>query len=125
MIPVCWEQRVFALMSMPLDVALIGILVILRPIYWVFIITKVPMLLLLMIMSLIWMPCALFISLFAMFSRRFLWIRPLSFVLILPFLIAAYVVVSLSPVPDVTLINDVAGKVVKLDFVQSFPYGHL
>jgi len=121
----CWEQKTFQYITTPFDWIMVIGLKILRPIYWVMIITVLPMMLLLFLMELVWLPCAIIISLFARLSRRFKGLRPFSFVLALPFLLCAYVVITLSPVPNAALQRDVEAKLIKLNYILSFPYGSL
>ena len=96
---VFWEQKVFLLINTPLRFVSLAVKFVLEPIYRVMKFLWLPLLLLLMAMNLIWLLLVGVIMFFSKISRTMPMLRPVSFVLALPFLLVADFLVTISPIP--------------------------
>ena len=93
--------------------------IVLRPVYMLLGRLVLPLLLVVAALSAVWAFLAGLIYLFCRVSQTLPVLRPVSFVLALPFLLAALIVVTLAPVPSPA---DAEAKMVKWRFVEKFPY---
>jgi len=72
----------------------------------------------LLVMSLVWLVLVGIIAFFAKISRGAPVLRPVSFVIALPFLLVGDFLVTISPIPSP---GDVESKLLKWQFIESFP----
>ncbi len=117
----CWEQKAFLVINTPFG--LVGSLayLILNPVYGLMQLLVLPLMALLFVMNIAWLPLFGIITALSKLSRSVPAVRPISFALALPFLLLAHFLVSISPVPTS---NDIESKMLKWKFVELFPYCH-
>ena len=97
--PVFWEQKTFLVINTPLRFVSLTLKFVLGPIHPLMKFLRLPLLLLLMGMNLIWLLLVGVIMFFSKISRRMPVLRPVSSVLALPFLLVADFLVTISPIP--------------------------
>lgn len=119
--PVFWEQKAFLVINILLRFVSLPLKFVLEPIYRLMKFLRLPLLLLLKGMNLIWLLLVGVIMFFSNISRRMSVLRPVSFVLALPFLLVADFLVTISPIPTP---DDVEVVMLKWEFIESFPYCH-
>jgi hypothetical protein len=107
---------------MPFSLLGTFVLLLLSPIYFVLGLLRLPLLLLLLGMSVVFALLVCVISLLSKISLHVPVSRPLVFVIALPLLILAHFLVSISPAPGPA---DAEAKYVKWAFIEEFPYGTL
>lgn len=120
--PVLWEQKAFLFINTPFRLLGTLMMFLLTPVYGLMQLLQLPLMLLLMVMNVVWLAMVGTIMLFSKISRGMAALRPISFVVALPFLLIADFLVTVSPTPTP---NDAESKMLKWQFVESFPYCHL
>lgn len=120
--PVMWEQKAFLFINTPFRLLGTLMMFVLTPVYGLMQLLVLPLLLLVMVMSVVWLVLVGVIMFFSKISRGTPALRPISFIVALPFLLVADFLVTVSPVPTP---NDAESKMLKWEFVESFPYCHL
>lgn len=117
-----WEQKAFLLINTPFRLFGTLVMLLLEPIYSIMQILMLPLLLLIALMTLAWLPLMAIILLFSKISRDMPALRPLSFAVVLPVLLIADFLVTISPAPTP---NDAGSKMLKWQFVESLPLCNL
>lgn len=114
-----WEQIAFAAINMPFSlITLLLGFVLLIP-FRVMILLRYPFLLFALVGSVIWTICLGVILALSWLTERAAVLRPLTFLLALPFLILAHNLNGLTPAPT---LGDMEAKVGKWDLVEAFPF---
>ena len=119
MYPIFWEQKVFLVINTPFRLVGTALMFVLTPIYLLMQVLKLPLLLLLMAFNLIWVVLVGSIMALAKLSKGGPALRPVAFVVALPFLLVGDFLVTISPVP---MPSDAEAKLLKWQFLESFPY---
>jgi hypothetical protein len=117
--PMCWEQKALFYITTPIQAVASLVYLILTPVYMVLGILNLPLMILTLAMSAVWLPILGAILLFGKISRRLPSLRPISFLLALPFLVVGHFFVSLEPI---VVPGDQEGKLAKLRLIERFPY---
>jgi len=117
--PTEWEQAAFLIVNTPFSFLGTVTLFLLTPVYMVLGLLKIPLMLLLIVMSVVFAVLLGVIIGFSKISLRFSWSRPVVFVFALPFLICAHFLVSISPAPGQ---RDAEAKYAKWALIESFPH---
>jgi hypothetical protein len=118
MYPEFWEQRAFLVINTPFRMIGTALMFVLSPIYALMQLLRLPLMLWLLVMSLVWLVLVGIIAFFAKISRGAPVLRPVSFVIALPFLLVGDFLVTISPIPSP---GDVESKLLKWQFIESFP----
>ena len=112
------DTRIFAWMA-----TTIGLM--LRPVYWglqiVYLPCKmliVPLVIILLVFSVLWLPCLGVIAVCAAGARRSMMLRPVMFVIALPFVFLGSVLIALVPMPNEASLED---KEQKLHYLMKYP----
>lgn len=116
-----WEQKIIGLMVLPIRFSGILLGVVLRPIYMILMIGTLPLMSVLFVMNIFWLIPLMFIFAFCKISLRLPFMRPVSFVFALPFLLFGDFVNTISPVPSPSVF-DAEAKIVKWNLIENFPY---
>lgn len=119
MYPVYWEQKAFLAINTPFRLVGTALMFVLTPVYLLMQVLKLPLLLLLMAFNLVWVALIGVILALAKLSKGVPALRPISFVIALPFLLVGDFLVTISPVP---MPSDAEAKLLKWQFLESFPY---
>jgi hypothetical protein len=119
MYPICWEQKAFLFINTPFRLAGTVLMFALTPVYLLMQSLKLPLLLLLMVFNLVWVVLVGSIIALAKLSNGVPALRPVSFVIALPFLLAGDFLVTISPAP---MPSDNEAKLLKWQFLESFPH---
>ncbi len=98
---------------------------VLRPVYWVLHIVYlpckmliVPLVIILLVFSVLWLPCLGVISVCAAGARMSMVLRPVMFVIALPFVFLGSVLIALVPMPNEASLED---KELKLHYLMKYP----
>ena len=97
--PYLWEQKIIFYITTPLDVIAAPIYMMLAIVYAILQILVLPLMAVILIMTAIWLPMFFMILFCGKLSRSIPLLRPLSFLIAFPFLMAGRFWISLSPVP--------------------------
>lgn len=116
----CWEQKALFVITTPIQAVASILYLILTPVYFFLGILRLPLLILTLTMSVVWLPVLGVILLCGKGSRMVSVLRPLFFLLALPFLVIGHFLVSLEPI---IYPGDAVGKMAKLLLIERFPYG--
>ena len=119
MYPIYWEQKAFMVINTPFRLVGTVAMFLLTPIYLVMQALKLPLLLLLMAFNLVWVVLVGTVMALAKLSKGVPGLRPVSFVIALPFLLIGDFLVTISPAP---MPSDAEAKLLKWQFLESFPY---
>ena len=119
MYPILWEQKAFLYINTPLRVVGTALMFILTPVYGIMQLLILPLMLLVLALSLIWIVLLGVIMFFAKVSKSIPSLRILSFVLALPFLLLGDFLVTISPAPTP---SDAEAKLVKWQLIERFPH---
>jgi hypothetical protein len=117
--PIFWEQKAFLVINTPFRLVGTALLFVLTPVYLLMQALKLPLLLLLMVFNLVWVVLVGSIMALAKLSKGVPSLRPVSFVIALPFLLVGDFLVTISPAP---MPSDAEAKLLKWQFLESFPY---
>ncbi len=118
--PECWEQAAFMVINTPFRLIATVINAPLSVLWFICRVLVLPLLLVLLVFNITWAIFMAIILLFAGISRSAPPLRPISFVLVLPLLIIADFIVTISPCPTPA---DAPGKLMKWEFLEKFPHG--
>ncbi|HVS26088.1 MAG TPA: hypothetical protein VHE58_02120 [Burkholderiales bacterium] len=117
--PSCWEQKVILVLVQPIRLIGIPLAIVLRPIYMLLAVLRLPLLLVILAMSGVWAILMGIIAVFCKVSLAVPQLRPLSFLFVLPFLLLGDALIAIAPTPSPA---DVEAKMIKWRFVEKFPY---
>ena len=101
-----------------LKVILTPLVLLLRIVYFPCQILVLPLMVILLVFSLLWVVCMGVISLIAAIARSAGFLRPILFVLVLPFVLIGAVLVVLAPMPSPASLID---QQTKFHFLLSYP----
>lgn len=116
--PYLWEQKLIFYITTPIDLIAAPIYMVLAVVYSLLAILVLPLMILILAMTVIWLPMFLMILLCGKLSRSIPILRPLSFIIALPFLIVGRFWVALEPLPSPA---DQEAKALKLRMIDTFP----
>ena len=112
-----WEQVVFSGINIPFQ--LVGVLARIVLLPFTFLLGAIAILPLNLFLNLFWLVCLVFIMSLSLLTEKAQFLRPLTFVLALPFLLVGHFVNGISVAPN---IPDQEAKIEKWDIVEAFPW---
>jgi len=114
-----WEQLAFSLVNLPFSLVTMLLGIVLFIPFQIMIVLVFPFMLFALLGSFVWMICLGVILGLSWLTERVQVLRPISFLLALPFMILAHNINGLTPAPTP---RDMEAKVAKWDLVESFPF---
>ncbi len=114
-----WEQIAFAAVNLPFSLITMLLGFVLWIPFHLMILLVLPFMLFTLLGSVVWMVCLGVILGLSCLTERAPLLRPLSFLLALPFMILAHNLNGLTPAPTP---GDMEAKVMKWDLVEAFPF---
>ena len=113
-----WEESLFLVMFKPLAIILGVVSMILRPIYTLLALLVFPVTLIELLTNLLWIIVMVAIYAVAFISRHINWVRPVSYVLVLPFVIFGLFIVSISPPKRMGDLDGAIRKSGRIEFIR-------
>jgi hypothetical protein len=113
-----WEQIAFAAVNLPFSLVTMVLGLVLWIPFHIMILLVLPFMLFTLLGSIIWMVCLGIILGLSWLTERAPFLRPISFLLALPFMMLAHNLNGLTPAPTP---GDMEAKVMKWDLVEAFP----
>ena len=118
--PECWEQATFMVINTPFRLIATVLNIPLSIIWFLCKLLVLPLLLVLLVFNILWAILMAIILAFSGISKSAPPLRPISFILALPFLLIGDFIVTISPLPTPA---DAPSKMMKWEFLEKFPYG--
>ena len=112
------DTRIFAWMATTIGLVLRPVYCVLQLIYLPCKMLIVPLVLILLAFSALWLPCLGVISVCAAGARKSMILRPVMFVIALPFVFVGSVLIALAPMPNEKSLED---KELKLHYLLKYP----
>ena len=113
-----WEQVAFAIVNAPFSLVTMLLGFVLFFPFQLMMLLVLPFMLFTLLGSLVWTVCLGVILALSWLTERAPLLRPISFLLALPFMVLAHNVNGLTPAPTP---GDIEAKVTKWDVVEAFP----
>lgn len=116
---ICWEQKTFGLILLPVNAVALVVYFVLTPFYSGPALLRLLALPIVFVLNIVWVVCLGIIAMSSKTSLRMQLLRPVIFIIALPILIVGYFGVAISPIGSM---HDASLKNQKLILVESYPF---